>query len=126
MSTLPTLFNIFLERIMTDALADHEGTVSIVGRTVINLRFADDIDGLAGEKEELLKLIESLDKAVTGYGMNINAEKTKLMTNYTSGVSEEIKVNGEKLATVICFKYLGSLVSDEGSKPEILTGQHRR
>ena len=25
----PTLFNIFLERIMTDALADHEGTVSI-------------------------------------------------------------------------------------------------
>ena len=53
----PTLFNIFLERIMTDALADHEGTVSIVGRTVINLRFADDIDGLAGEKEELVKLV---------------------------------------------------------------------
>ena len=25
----PTLFNIFLERIMTDALEDHEGTVSI-------------------------------------------------------------------------------------------------
>ena len=39
----PTLFNIFLERIMTDALEDHEGTVSIGGRTVTNLRFADDI-----------------------------------------------------------------------------------
>ena len=45
----PTLFNIFLERIMTDALEDHEGTVSIGGRTITNLRFADDIDGLAGE-----------------------------------------------------------------------------
>ena len=49
----PTLFNIFLERIMTDALEDHEGTVSIGGRIITNLRFADDIDGLAGEGEEL-------------------------------------------------------------------------
>ena len=30
----PTLFNIFLERIMIDALEDHEGTVSIGGRTI--------------------------------------------------------------------------------------------
>ena len=48
----PTLFNIFLERIMTDALEDHEGTVSIGARTIFNLRFADDIDGSAGEEEE--------------------------------------------------------------------------
>ena len=43
----PTLFNIFLERIMTDALEDHKGTVSSGGRRSTNLRFADDIDGLA-------------------------------------------------------------------------------
>ena len=49
----PTLFNIFLERIMTDASEDHEGSVSIGGRTIANLCFADDIDGLAGEEEEL-------------------------------------------------------------------------
>ena len=30
----PTLFNVFLERITTDALEDHEGTVSIGGRTI--------------------------------------------------------------------------------------------
>ena len=41
----PTLFNMFLERIMTDALEYHEGTVSIGGRTITNLRFADDIYG---------------------------------------------------------------------------------
>ena len=58
----PTLYNIFLERIMTDALEDHEGTVSIGGRTTTNLRFADDIDGLAGEEEELANLVERLDK----------------------------------------------------------------
>ena len=36
----PTLFNVFLERIMTDALEDHQGTVSI-GGIITNLRFAD-------------------------------------------------------------------------------------
>ena len=49
----PTLFSMFLEGIMTRALEDHEGIVSIGGRTITNLRFANDIDGLAGEEEEL-------------------------------------------------------------------------
>ena len=52
----PTLFNIFLERIMSDALEDHEGTVSIGGRGISNLRIADDIDGLAGKEGELVRL----------------------------------------------------------------------
>ena len=53
---------------MTDALEEHEGTVSIGGRTITNLRFADDIDGLAGEEEELAKLVERPEKASTAYG----------------------------------------------------------
>ena len=89
----PTLFNIFLERIMTDTVEDHEGAVSIGGRTITNLRVANDIDGLAGE-EELVKLVEHFDKASTAYSMEISAEKTKLMTNNTSGINAEIKVNG--------------------------------
>ena len=116
-----TLFNIFLERITTDALEDHEGTVSIGGRTITNLRFADDIDDLAGEEEELANLVERLDKASTSYSMEISAEKTKLMTNNTSGINTEIKVNGLKLETATSFKYLGSVITDEGSKPEILS-----
>ena len=65
---------------MTDALEDHEGTVSIGGRTITNLRFADDIDGLAGDGEELANLVERLDKASTAYGMEISVKRTKLMT----------------------------------------------
>ena len=42
---------------MTDALENHEGSVSIGGRTITNLRFADDIDALAGKQDELVKLI---------------------------------------------------------------------
>ena len=106
---------------MADALEDHKGTVRIGGRTITNLRFADDIDGLAGEEEELANLVERLDKAFTAHGMEISAEKTELVTNNTSGINTEIKANRQKLETVTSFKYHGSIVSDEGSKPEILS-----
>ena len=53
--------------------------------------------------------------------MEMSAEKTKLMTNNTSGINTEIRVNRLKLETVTSFKYLGSVIPDEGSKPEILS-----
>ena len=53
--------------------------------------------------------------------MEISAEKTKLMTNNTSGINAEIKVKGQKLETVTSFEYLGSFITNEGSKPEILS-----
>ena len=61
---------------MADTLEDHEGTVSIGGRTITNLRFADDLDGLAGQEQELVKLANHLEEASTAYGMQISAEKT--------------------------------------------------
>ena len=42
------------------------------------------------------------------------------MTNNTNDINTEIIVNGKKLETVTSFKYLGSVITDEGSKPEIL------
>ena len=52
--------------------------------------------------------------------MEIRAEKTKLMTNSANDIQMEIRVKGQKLGTVTSFKYLGAIVSDEGSKLEIL------
>ena len=107
----PTLFNIFLERIMSGSLEEHDGKVGIGGRNITNLQFANDIDALAEEKQELEALVESID----------SAEKTKLMTNSTSCIQREIKVKGQQLGTVTSFKYLGAVVSDDGSKPEVLS-----
>ena len=73
--------NIFVERIMCDALEEHDGKVSIGGRNSNNLRFADDIDVLAEEGQELEDKVESLDNTCTRYKMEISAEKTKLMRN---------------------------------------------
>ena len=53
--------------------------------------------------------------------MEISTEKTKLMTNNTSAINTEIKVNGPKFEPLSSFKYLGSVVTDEGSKSEILS-----
>ena len=53
--------------------------------------------------------------------MAISAEKTKLMANNIIGINREIKVNGQKLETVTSFKYQGSVITDEDSKPEILS-----
>ena len=106
---------------MTDALENLEGSVSIGGRTITNLRFADEIDALAGKKDELVKLINHLDTTSTKYGMQISAEKTKLMTNNIKGISLDVRTGGQKLETVQSLKYLGSVVTDEGPKQEILS-----
>ena len=42
------------------------------------------------------------------------------MTNSASGIQREIKVKGQKLGIVTSFRYVGTVVSDDGSKPEIL------
>ena len=106
---------------MTDALEGHQGTVNIGGRTIANLRFADDIDGLAEKEEEQASLVDRLDKTSAAFGMEISAEKTKLMTNNANGISIDIRINGEKLDEVDSFKYLGAVVTDQGSKPEVLS-----
>ena len=54
---------------MADAIKDHDGTVSVGGRTITNLRFADDTDGLAGQEQELVKLANHLEEASRAYGV---------------------------------------------------------
>ena len=106
----PTLFNIFLERIMTNALEDLEGSVSIGGRTITNLRFADGIDALSRKEEELFKLVNQLEKSSTTYAMEISAKKTKLMPKNTRGTSSDIRIGGQNLETIQSFKYLGQML----------------
>ena len=93
----PTLFNIRLEWIMNEALENHTGTVSIGGRNITNLRFADDIDGIAGKEAKLANLVRQMDRASSRYGKEISAEKTKLMANNNSTITANISVQGQKL-----------------------------
>ena len=87
----PTLLNIFLERIMSGALEEHDGKVRIGGRNITELRFTDDTDALAEEEQEPEALVESLDKTCTRYKMEISVEKTKLMINGANGIQRETR-----------------------------------
>ena len=66
---------------ISEALDDHEGSVSIGGRLITNFRFADDIVVNAEEEEEAGVLIDRLDRTTTRYKMEIGPDKTKVTTN---------------------------------------------
>ena len=100
---------------------NHEGTVRIGGRIITNLRFADDIDGLASKEEELENLFKTVETASTAYGMEISPEKTNIMSKKANGLTKTIEVKGCNLETVTNFKYLGAIVTDQGTKREVLT-----
>ena len=85
-----------------------------------SLRFADGIDALAEEGQDLEALVESLDKTAQG----ISAEKTKLMTNSANGIQREIKVKGQRLGTVTSFKCLGTVISDVALNQRFFQGLH--
>ena len=45
--------------------------------------------------------------------MEIRAEKTKLMTTSTRGISSDIRIGGQNIEPVQSFKYLGPDMKDE-------------
>ena len=47
----PLLFNIYAENIMREALEDWDGGISIGGRRITNLRYADDTTLIAETKK---------------------------------------------------------------------------
>ena len=94
-------------------LEEHDGKVSIGGKNIANLLFADDIDALAEVEQKLRALVESLGKTCTRYKMEISDNKTKRMTNSANGIQREIKVkkteagyrNNLKVPRSSCFKW---------------------
>ena len=95
--------------------------VSIGRRLITNFRFADDIVVNVEEEEEAGVLVDRLCTTTTWYKMDIGPDKTKVMTNNQHGFQRELKIKGHRLEEVENFKYLGAIISNEGSKPEILS-----
>ena len=62
-----------------------------------------------------------LEISCARYKLEICPDKTKVMTNNPNGFQREIKIKGRRLEEVENFKYLGAIISSEGSKPKILS-----
>ena len=111
----PVLFDLFLEEIMAGIQDEHISTISICGRNLSNIRFADDIDLIAGSNDELQTLKQAINSA-SRYGMQINAEKSKIMINSNNrNLHTKIQLYGEKLEEVDKFKYIGATITKYGS-----------
>ena len=97
---------------MQETLHDYHTSISIGGRPVCNLQFADDMNGSSGELQDVTNRL--IDKA-TAYGKEVSTEKRKRKTNSTNNVSADISMNGQKLEEVTSFKYLGGTLCKNGT-----------
>jgi hypothetical protein len=115
----PYLFNIYAEYIMRKAFDEFDGQVSVGGRTITNLRYADDTTLIARTAEELLELIGRVKAASEQYGLYLNVKKTKIMI-CGDEKQQSMVVDGEEVDQVDTFNFLGSfIVKDGGSSAEI-------
>ena len=74
----PCLFNLFAEYIMRNAgLDEAQAGIKIVGKTINNLRYADDTILMAESKEELKSLLMKVKKESEKVGLKLNIQKTK-------------------------------------------------
>ena len=89
----PVLFNLYLENSMQKDLHNFNGTISINGREISNLRFAHDIDLIAGTEEELQEPTTTLEMRARAYGMEISTEKSKIMVNSRIAAISTILMN---------------------------------
>lgn len=111
----PLLFSIYAEAMMGEALEDVEDGVKIGGRSVADVRFADDQAMVSSSQRGLQNIMQKLTNAAGNYDMRINIGKTKVMRICKSGGGEVvIVVNGQRLEQVDKYKYLGSWVTDDG------------
>ena len=96
-------------------LEETQAGIKIAGRNINNLRYAVDTTLMAESEEEpkeelkslLMKVKEEIEKA----GLKLNVQKLKIMA---SGPITSWQIDGETMATVTDFIFLGSKINAGG------------
>lgn len=109
----PRLFNVYGEHIMRRSLDNFEGGVSIGGKKISNLRYADDTTLITATEEELERVMEKVINESRALGLEINLSKTKLMV-IDRGSSAQLENRLPNIQRVEEFVYLGSLITASG------------
>jgi len=85
------------------------------GKLVSDVRFADDQGMVASTEMGLQTLMNKLNDTAINYGMKINVQKTKTMVvRWNGGGVVNITVDGKRIEQVKSFKYLGSIITEDG------------
>ena len=108
----PCLFNLYAEYITWNpGLDDSQTRIKIAGRTINNLRYADDTTPKAESKEELKSLLMRVKEESEKTGLKLNIQKTKIMASSPITLWQ---TEGEKVETVPNFIFLGSKITADG------------
>ncbi|GBP46112.1 Putative uncharacterized transposon-derived protein F52C9.6 [Eumeta japonica] len=110
----PTLFKIVLEHIFRELNWDYLG-LNINGARLNHLRFTDDLVLLEENLAAIEQMMQNLANKSREVGLEINASKTKLMTNSRE---TDVMVDCNKSEYVKGYIYLGQIISpsDEMTK----------
>ena len=78
----PCLFNLYAEHIMRNAgLDETQAGIKVAGRSINNLRYADDTTLRADNEEELKSLLMKVKVESEKVGLKLNIQKTKTMAS---------------------------------------------
>ena len=82
---------------MVQGILHHHHTSMSIGERpyIYNLQFADDINLMASCIDDLQDFTNRLVDRAMAY-MEWKSEKSKIMTNSTDNISEDIRINGQK------------------------------
>ena len=112
----PHLFNLYTEYIwreVEDCDTHSFDAVQIGGRTISELRYADDTSLFSSTPEGLSELILRDQQVSAKYGLCINEKKTKVMKLDRASEELNIILNGQVLETVDNFDYLGARIMND-------------
>ena len=91
-------------------LEEVQAGIKIAGRTINNLRYADDTTLMAVSEEELKSLLKVKEESEK-VGLKLNIQKTKIMA---SGPITSWQIDGETVETVSDFILWGSKITSDG------------
>ena len=95
----PCLFNLHAECIMRNARLDEsQAEITIAGKNINNLRYADNTNLLAESKEELKSLLMKVKKESEKAGLKLSIQKLKIMASVplTSWQIEGRKIESDR------------------------------
>ena len=91
--------------------------VNICVTMVNNLHFADDINVIADNEDDLQRLMSDINQIQisTGVGLKVNTLKTNTMVISRQEANVHIKIENGYLEQVKKFTYLGAIITDDGT-----------
>ena len=109
------LYNLYAQFVKDEALENSEDGVKVNGTLIPPIRFAEDKAIVSNTNAGLQRIIDKLNETGRKYGMNINLTKTKVMRiSHTTNKNIKITIDGTRIEAVAEFKYLGSIITDDG------------